>query len=72
MLFQVLLFGMKCMHGPLTSVRQGPPRVRLSTDTRWQPASDPVDDRHTTGLGPDDDLQVHTQPHTMSIEGVSS
>ena len=54
----VLLFGMKTVHGPLSSERVKPPRVRLSTDTRWQPASEPVDDRHTVGLGPDDSLWV--------------
>ena len=52
----VLLFGMATMHGPLSATRPGPPRIRLSTDTRWQPARDAVDDRHTTGLGPDDAL----------------
>ena len=52
----VLLFGMATMHGPLFATRPGPPRIRLSTDTRWQPARDVVDDRHTTGLGPDDSL----------------
>ena len=52
----VLLFGMKTLHGPLTSLRHAPRRTRLSTDTRWQPASEPIDDRHTVGLGPDDEL----------------
>jgi len=52
----VLLFGMKAVHGPLTPLSRNPRKIRLSTDTRWQPRSDEVDDRHTTSLGPDDGL----------------
>ncbi len=52
----VLLFAMTTMHGPLAATRIGPPRIRLSTDTRWQPAQDILDDRHTAGLGADDTL----------------
>ena len=49
---------MKVVHGPLTSLQTAPRTIRLSTDTRWQPASAVVDDRHTAGLGPDDRLWV--------------
>lgn len=61
----VLLFTMTTMHGPLTASRSHPPRIRLSTDTRWQPARDPVDDRHTVGLGPDDALWVKHGVHGL-------
>jgi hypothetical protein len=60
-----LFAGMKTLHGPLTSTRAGPPRIRLSTDTRWQPACDAVDDRHTVGLGPDDRLWVEHSVHGL-------
>lgn len=38
----VLLFGMFTMHG---SINNATPRYRLSCDTRYQPAADPVDER---------------------------
>lgn len=44
--------------GPLTSQRIAPSTIRLSADTRWQPAGQAIDDRHTVGLGPDDRLWV--------------
>lgn len=44
--------------GPLASQRVSPSTIRLSADTRWQPASQPIDDRHTVGLGADDRLWI--------------
>ena len=38
----VLIFGMYTMHGSLSNTTN---RFRLSTDTRYQRASDPVDER---------------------------
>ncbi len=53
----VIIFSMMLLHGSLDNrSRRG--RVRLSSDVRWQPASDPVDPRYvgenppgTTGAG---------------------
>lgn len=53
----VIVFSMSVLHGSLDNVnRRG--EIRLSSDVRWQPASDPVDPRYmgpnppgTTGAG---------------------
>jgi hypothetical protein len=53
----VILFGMTTMHGSFDNCSPNN-RTRLSVDVRWQPASEPVDDRYfgdnpagTTGAG---------------------
>jgi hypothetical protein len=53
----VILFGMTTMHGSFDNCSPIN-RTRLSVDVRWQPASEPVDDRYfgknpagTTGIG---------------------
>lgn len=53
----VILFGMTTMHGSFDN-RSSINRTRLSVDVRWQPASEPIDERYfganpagTTGIG---------------------
>lgn len=53
----VILFGMTTMHGSFDNCSPIN-RTRLSVDVRWQPASEPIDDRYfgknpagTTGIG---------------------
>ena len=53
----VILFGMTTMHGSFDNCSPCN-RTRLSVDVRWQPASEPIDDRYfganpagTTGIG---------------------
>ena len=53
----VILFGMTTMHGSFDNCSPIG-RTRLSVDVRWQPASEPIDDRYfgsnpagTTGIG---------------------
>lgn len=45
----VVIFAKHCIHGSTANTTAD--RVRLSTDVRFQPASDPVDYRHTTTPG---------------------
>jgi hypothetical protein len=52
----ILLFGMHTMHA---SLRNCSDRIRLSTDTRYQLASDPIDDRH---MGADLESKLHPNP----------
>ncbi len=52
----ILLFGMYTMHA---SLRNNSDRFRFSTDTRYQLASDPVDDRH---MGADLESKLHPNP----------
>jgi len=53
----VIIFGMTILHGTLDNTSPIG-RARLSTDVRWQPAADPMDERYmgpnpagTTGIG---------------------
>ena len=53
----IILFGMTTMHGSFDNCSPTG-RTRLSVDVRWQPASEPIDDRYfgvnpsgTTGMG---------------------
>lgn len=41
----ILIFGMKTLHMSTTNTTD---KVRLSCDVRWQPASDPIDERYIT------------------------
>jgi ectoine hydroxylase-related dioxygenase (phytanoyl-CoA dioxygenase family) len=52
----ILLFGMYTMHASLSNCCD---RLRLSTDTRYQLANEPIDDRH---MGKDLEYKLHPNP----------